>query len=185
MTVFDILLEKAQEFHGEMCPGIVLGTRMTMAGLRGLGMDPLQKNGNLVVYVEIDRCAVDAIQAITGVSLGKRTLKHINCGKFAGTFVDTRLHKAVRVSLLHKWPDKPQGLMEFGKITRSAAEEDLFRIQEVSITIPPEDMPGFPTRMVPCSRCDEQIMDGKEEIIDGVPVCKNCAHDSYYSIITC
>ena len=52
----------------------------------------------LVVLVEIDRCATDAIQALTGVSLGKRTLKHVDYGKMAATFVDTASGRAVRVA---------------------------------------------------------------------------------------
>ena len=184
MVDFDTLLEIAKEFHGEICPGIVMGTRMTITGLRELGMDPLKKNHDLIVYVEIDRCAADAIQAITGVSLGRRTLKLMNQGIFAATFVDTKLKKAVRISLLQKWPDNPQGLMEFGKIMRNASDDELFRIHEVRVTIPPEEKPGFPTRKNTCFRCGEQIMDGKEVIIDGASVCKNCAHGSYYSSIT-
>jgi formylmethanofuran dehydrogenase subunit E len=183
MADFDTLLEKAKEFHGEICPGIVMGTRMTIAGLRELGMDPHTKTRDLIVYAEVDRCAVDAIQAITGVTLGRRTLKLMNYGIFAATFIDTRSGKAVRVSFLPAWPENPQGLMEFGKIVRNAPEKEVFRIQEVSVTIPPEEKPGFPSKKSTCSQCGEQIMDGKEEIIDNAPVCKKCAHGPYFTII--
>ena len=183
MTDFDTLLDIAKEFHGEICPGIVMGTRMTIAGLRELGMVPHTKNQNLMVYIEVDRCPVDAIQAICGVSIGRRTLKIMNYGIFAATFIDTRSSKAVRVSFLPKWPEHLQDMMDFGKIVCNAPEEEVFRIQEVSITIPSEEKPGFPTRKNTCSRCNEQIMDGKEEIIENVPVCKKCAYNPYYSII--
>lgn len=86
----DILLEKAKKFHGGMCPGIVIGTRMTIAGLRELGMNPFKKNHELIVYAEIDRCLTDAIQAITGVTLGHRTLKYMDYGKFAATFLNMK-----------------------------------------------------------------------------------------------
>ena len=76
MSDFDILLAKAKDFHGDLCAGIVLGTRMTMIGMRELGMNPMERNRNLIVYVEIDRCIADAIQAITGCSLGHRSLKY-------------------------------------------------------------------------------------------------------------
>ncbi len=65
MSDFDILLEKGRNFHGEVCPGIVLGTRVAMAGMRELGMDPFVRNRDLMVYVEIDRCMADAVQAVT------------------------------------------------------------------------------------------------------------------------
>src|SRR5271157_637710 len=102
MADLDILLQKAKEFHGEICAGIVLGTRMTIIGTRELGMNPLEKNRNLIVYVEIDRCIADAIQAITGCSLGHRTLKYKPYGKFAATYVDLKTGTAVRVNVLEK-----------------------------------------------------------------------------------
>ena len=184
MEPIDILLQKAKEFHGEICPGIVMGTRMTMAGLRELGMDPLIKQRDLLVYVEIDRCATDAIQAITGVSLGHRSLKHMNYGKFAATFVDTKNNKAIRIPALPKKPDPPQDMKEVAKMVCNAPEDELFQIQQVTVSIPPEDLPGFPTHKDTCSRCGEQIMDRKEVIIDGIAVCKNCALGSYYTLIS-
>jgi formylmethanofuran dehydrogenase subunit E len=95
---FDDLLTEAVSFHGHLCPGQVLGVRMTMAGCRDLGFESPRRAGKrLVVLVEIDRCATDAIQALTGVSLGKRTLKHLDYGKMAATFVDNVTGDAVRV----------------------------------------------------------------------------------------
>ena len=73
---------------------------MTVAACRTLGFDhPQQAGKRLVVLVEIDRCLTDAIQALTGVSLGKRTLKHVDHGKAAATFVDTVTGAAVRVAV--------------------------------------------------------------------------------------
>jgi formylmethanofuran dehydrogenase subunit E len=74
---FDDLLAEAVRFHGHLCPGQVLGVRMALAGCRAVGLEEPRRAGKgLVVFVEIDRCATDAIQVLTGVSLGKRTLKH-------------------------------------------------------------------------------------------------------------
>ena len=95
---FDDLLAEAVEFHGHLCPGQVLGVRMALAGTREVGITtPRTAGKNLVVFVEIDRCATDAIQALTGVSLGKRTLKHLDYGKMAATFVNVSRGAAVRV----------------------------------------------------------------------------------------
>lgn len=61
------LLEEAVAFHGHLCPGQVLGVRMAMAGSREVGIPlPRWAGKGLVVFVEIDRCATDAIQALTG-----------------------------------------------------------------------------------------------------------------------
>ena len=183
MSTIDTLLQKAKEFHGEICPGIVMGTRMTMAGMRELGLDPLTKTHDLIVYVEIDRCATDAIQAITGVSLGHRSLKHMNYGKFAATFINTATGKAVRIAALPKNPNQPKDMKEVAKMICNAPEEEIFTIKNVKITIPKEDMPGFPTHKDVCSRCGEEIMDSKEVMIEGKAVCKNCAQGSYYTVL--
>ena len=70
---FDDLLREAVAFHGHLCPGQVLGVRMTIAGCRALGFEhPRQAGKRLVVLVEIDRCATDAIEALTGVATPAR-----------------------------------------------------------------------------------------------------------------
>lgn len=182
MDMLTTLLEKAKALHGDICPGIATGTRMTIAGLRELGMDPLEKNHDLMVYVEIDRCATDAIQAITGCTLGHKTLKVVDYGKFAATFIDTRNGKAFRVSQLPKKPDQPKDMDELREMILNAPEDQIIRIQEVTVKIPPEDMPGFPTRSVQCSTCKEQIMDGRDIQSENTILCKSCAGKSYYTV---
>ena len=138
MADINLLLAQAREFHGDMCPGIVLGTRMTMIGMRELHMDPMVRNRNLIVYVEIDRCIADAIQAITGCSLGHRTLKYLPYGKFAATFVNQATQDAVRVSVLEKKRTEksgPETMKEAGKVLLDAPENNLFRVRRVGVAI--------------------------------------------------
>src|SRR5574341_129572 len=97
MRPFADLLDETTKIHGHMCPGQVLGVRMAMAGCREVAIDEPRGSKKLIVYVEIDRCATDAIQAVTGCSLGKRSLKFLDYGKMAATFVNTETQKAVRV----------------------------------------------------------------------------------------
>jgi len=189
MSDFETLLEKGKKFHGDLCPGIVMGTRMTMAGMRELGMDPLERNRNLIVYVEIDRCATDAIQAITGCSPGHRTLKLRDYGKFAATFVDTETGKAVRVSVVQKpAPERDQknvkeSMKEAIKKLSAIPEEELLRIRKVRVDIPEEDIPGFPKRKAICGICGEQILDGREVVVKGKTCCKPCAEGAYYKTL--
>jgi formylmethanofuran dehydrogenase subunit E len=183
-TDLDLLLRKAKEFHGEICAGIVLGTRMTMIGMRELGMNPLEKNRNLIVYVEIDRCIADAIQAITGCSLGHRTLKYRPYGKFAATYLDLKTGTAVRVNVLEKKRTEKTGkeaMKDAAKILLETPESDLFRIRRVNLTIPDGDMPGMPKYHARCSRCNEMIVDNKESTLDGAVLCGNCAGTPYYT----
>lgn len=182
MSDYDILFQKARQFHGHVCPGIVLGTRLTIAGLRELGMNPHEPQKNLIVFMEIDRCGTDAVQAITGCSLGHRSLKFRDYGKFAATFMDISTGKAVRVAVNEKNRAK-RDQMEMKEVLKDLAEcseEEILTIQRVTVPISDNDIPGFPRYKTKCSRCGEQIMDHREVVVDGTEVCRSCAEGSYY-----
>jgi formylmethanofuran dehydrogenase subunit E len=185
MSDYDVLFNKAKEFHGHVCPGIVLGTRLTIAGLRELGMNPAEPARNLIVYMEIDRCGTDAVQAITGCSLGHRNLKHKDFGKFAATFVDTRNGNAVRVAVDEKnraEHDKldPQELLA---VLAEVPDDEILKIEHVRISIKKEDLPGFPVGKALCSECGEQISDNRQTELNGRVLCRNCAGESYYTVL--
>src|ERR1700683_612364 len=100
MESLDDLLQQAEIAHGHLCAGQVLGVRMAMLGCRRLGIaEPRGTDRKrLVTYVEIDRCATDAIGGVTGCRLGKRALKFRDWGKMAATFVDLATGRAVRIA---------------------------------------------------------------------------------------
>jgi len=185
---FDDLLGEAVAFHGHLCPGQVLGVRMTVAGCRELGFDqPRDAGKRLVVFVEIDRCATDAIQALTGVSLGKRTLKHVDHGKMAATFVDTVTGDAVRVVAR----DDARQLARFvapgesdprraqTAAYRTIPEARLLRLERVTVD------PGWLQRRrvrVSCGRCGEGVNYEREVRAGDRVVCRACAGESYYTV---
>ncbi|MDD5142796.1 FmdE family protein [Methanoregula sp.] len=185
MSLYETLFNKAKAFHGHVCPGIVLGTRLTIAGMRELGMDPLEPQRNLIVYIEIDRCGSDAVQAITGCSLGHRSLKHKDFGKFAAVFVDLETKKAVRVAVYEKKRAEHDKLdsKDVIRILGSCPEEEILKIEHVTIDIPENDIPGYPLGKAVCSICGELVMDNRHIIVDGKPVCKNCGTTSYYTVL--
>src|SRR5215204_958025 len=84
------LIEECGRLHGHICPGQVLGVRMAVLGCRLTGIDDPRGSDrkSLLVWVEIDRCVTDAVSAVTGVRLGKRTLKFLDYGKVAATFLN-------------------------------------------------------------------------------------------------
>jgi len=186
--VFDELLDEAVAFHGHLCPGQVLGVRMTVAGCRALGVaHPRQAGKRLAVFVEIDRCATDAIQALTGVSLGKRTLKHVDYGKTAATFVDTVTRHAVRVVAR----DDARELA--GSVT--PGERDARRAQTIAYRTLPEDRllrlervtvdPGWLDRRrvrVFCAKCGEGVNYEREVRASARVLCRACAGESYYVV---
>jgi formylmethanofuran dehydrogenase subunit E len=185
---FDDLLAEAASFHGHMCPGQVLGVRMTLAGCRAVGVDdPRAARKSFVVIAEIDRCATDAIEALTSVSLGKRTLKYVDFGKMAATFVnratgasarvaareDARL-RAMRLAPAERDPRQAQMLAY-----RVMTESDLLTVTPV--TVNPELLERRRVR-VECQACGEGVNYEREVQRDGLVVCRGCAGDAYYRI---
>src|SRR3990172_6319956 len=120
---FKRLLDESVQIHGHLCPGQVLGVRMSMLGLREIGIsDPRGKDRkSLMVYVEMDRCATDAVQSVTGCSLGHRTMKFMDYGKMAATFLNLRTGKAIRVVAREESRDKAK--------THFPSIEDKYRAQ--------------------------------------------------------
>src|ERR1700691_6502819 len=99
LKTFDEYVALAEQAHGHICAGQILGLRMAIYGLKLLDLDdPLGKHRKrLVTFIEIDRCATDAIPVVTGCRLGKRALKFRDFGKVAATFCDLREGRAVRL----------------------------------------------------------------------------------------
>ena len=180
---FDLLLDKARAFHGEVCAGIVLGTRITMAGMQTLDMDPMQRNRNLIVFVEIDRCMTDAVQAITGCSLGHRTLKYFNYGRFAATFYDIASRRAVRVASRQRPnADRRDDLRELYK---TIPQEELLTMKEVNMIVDDYQLPGFSQIIEKCCQCGELVFDNRHVVRNGQILCRVCAGDiSYYYELT-
>lgn len=189
----ELLLQESVRLHGHICPGQVLGVRMAVAGLAHIGIDdPRGKDRkNLFVFVEMDRCATDAVQSVTGCSLGKRTMKFLDYGKMAATFLNAVTGKAVRVVALDNARHKAEELFPLIENRYAAQleaykimpEEALFEVTAVSVRIKPEDLPGRPLRRVQCSRCGEYIQDIREVCRDGKILCRPCDGKTYYTVV--
>src|ERR1044071_2761097 len=150
---FEEYVVLAEQAHGHICAGQILGLRMALYGLKMLALqDPTGADRKrLVTFVEIDRCATDAIPIVTGCRLGKRALKFRDFGKVAASFCDLREDRAVRVAaresskqraaeLYPKIADTNQRQM---RAYRELPDEELFEIQWVRVEIRPQDMPGY------------------------------------------
>jgi formylmethanofuran dehydrogenase subunit E len=179
MNDFEFYLKKAGDYHGHICAGIALGTKMTLAAMKALGMSPEIKNKNLIVYAEIDRCMTDAVQVITGCSLGHRSLKYVDYGKFAATFVNLETGNALRASIKATF-DSTHPIKEISKQIALMQDDELVILQDVIIKIPETDLPGPPQKKAHCSICGERIMDGRDITRNGKTVCRACANGPYY-----
>jgi len=197
MKTLEEYLTLAAQNHGHMCPGQVLGVRMAMLGLTELGIaEGAELRKRLLTVVEIDRCATDAVSLVTGCRLGKRSMKFLDYGKVAATFVDLGTGRAIRVLARDDSRLKAKEMFRdaaSGQLTnpykqqleayKVMADADLFTVQEVRVQLKPEDLPGGPHSRVACEKCAEGINDRRERIVDGHVLCRSCAGESYYESI--
>ena len=199
MQSLEALLREAETAHGHLCAGQVLGVRMAMLGCRMLGIDdprgPADRK-RLVTFVEIDRCATDAIAVVTGCRLGKRALKFRDWGKMAASFLDLGRAanpalsleaipggRAVRVAALESSKDLARALyphIEAKNAQQMAAyrelpDADLFSTEWVSIPLHAREMPGYKSARIACELCGEGINYDRDVLVDERTLCQGCA----------
>ena len=191
---FEQLLAGSAKEHGHLCPGQVIGVRMSILGLQLIGLNNTRESRDikkLIVYVEIDRCATDAISYVTGVKPGRRSLKFKDYGIMAATFINLDTQKAVRIvsteesrELSKRYaphiPDMHTRQLEAYKIMPLS---ELFEIHEVSVDIPASDMPGPSAYKAECEDCGIIIRDKKEVIQNSRVLCHECAGTAYYRTV--
>jgi formylmethanofuran dehydrogenase subunit E len=210
MQTFDALLREAEIAHGHLCAGQILGVRMAMLGCERLGIDdpkglvnPKDRN-RLVTFIEIDRCATDAIAVVTGCRLGKRAIKFRDWGKMAATFVDLTsqlapqgdipVYKAIRIAALESSKQRARELYPHIEnknqqqmlAYRELPNEDLFSEEWVSVPIHSREMPGYKSARITCEQCGEGINYDREVHRDEKILCEGCAfpESRYYRPLT-
>jgi len=198
MLSLDQYLREAEQAHGHLCAGQVLGVRLAMLGLEKLGIEDPRGNKEdrkrLVTFVEIDRCATDAIAVVTGCRLGKRALKFRDWGKMAATFVDLGIKdvsagKAIRIAAKESskalartmHPEIESKNQQQMLAYREMAEDDLFTKQWVKVELPAEEFPGYKGERIVCGECGEGINFRREVLRDGRVLCRACAGEKYYN----
>jgi formylmethanofuran dehydrogenase subunit E len=185
---YEVLAARA---HGHMCAGQVLGLRMAIHGLALLGLDDPTgaHRKRLVTFVEIDRCATDAIGVVTGCRLGKRALKFLDFGKMAATFCDLETGRAVRVVARESSKERAQAMFpaiedrneQQMRAYRELPDAELFETQWVKVHIADADLPGFQGPHVTCDACGEGISFQREvRSADGRTLCRACAGQRYW-----
>lgn len=185
--------ELAAKAHGHLCAGQILGLRLALYGVQLLGMEEPAgaDRKRLVTFVEIDRCATDAIGVVTGCRLGKRALKFRDFGKVAATFCDLRDGRAVRVTARESskqrarelYPDVENKNQQQMRAYREMSDSELFDVQWVRVQLAPEDLPGYKAPRVICAQCGEGINFRREVLCEGRTLCRACAGESYYQAL--
>ncbi|MCP3889759.1 MAG: formylmethanofuran dehydrogenase [Desulfobulbaceae bacterium] len=194
MKSFQELLKESVSAHGHICAGQVLGVRMAILGCHLVGIEnPKDKlfRKKLIVYVEIDRCATDAIASVTGCQLGKRTMKFKDFGINAATFVNLDTRIAYRIistensrEYAHQYAPEETTLRQQQIVGYQHMPDSLlFDVQRVQISLPENDMPGPPKHHTICDCCGQIVRDGKEIQCGNETLCRPCSDKSYFKII--
>ena len=191
MEAFDKLLEGSARSHGHLCPGQVVGVRMAMLGCRLIGLDDPQRLDQLkklIVYVELDRCTADAVAYVTGVKLGRRSLKFVDYGIMAATFLNLETKAAFRIvskeesrALVSEYApeiedETEQQLIGYKRMPINI----LFKIQKVDVPYTECDLPGPTRKKTVCVQCGQTVRDNKEVMVNDRPLCRPCANGAYF-----
>ncbi|MGE5839038.1 MAG: FmdE family protein [Deltaproteobacteria bacterium] len=192
MKSFEELLATSSESHGHLCPGQVVGVRMALLGCRLIGLDePASREQikQLIVFVEMDRCTADAVAHVTGVKLGRRSLKFMDYGIMAATFVNLETGRAFRIVSTEESrqlaalyaPQIVEKRKQQVEAYKRMPDSVLFRVQEVDISLSKFDLPGPTHRKIVCSRCGQVVRDGREVVAEHLSLCKPCAEGAYFT----
>ncbi|MDY2777239.1 MAG: FmdE family protein [Collinsella sp.] len=175
-------LDRAVAFHGHLCGGQMIGTRMARLALEYFHIEDPDTYRDLVAFVECDRCLADAIISVAHCHLGKRRLKWFDYGIMSASFHDLATGRTIRISQREDVPRCPAGgdLMEhFGRYS----DEELFHVHRIELVGFDElDLPGKPRVTQICASCGERIHDGRGVDRDGRVLCKRCAGEPVYYV---
>lgn len=191
--------EKCVEFHGHICPGLSIGFKAAVIALNQLGVSRAGDE-ELVTIVENDACGVDAVQVLTGCTIGKGNLIYRDYGKQVYTIGNRKTGEAVRVAIkpdiMGRDPEhrKLMDLVMRGEATAEVyehfrekhlensqrilelADEEFCKVEKVELAFPKKAR-IFDT--VICQECGEGAMEPRVRVKDGKMVCLACSGEEY------
>ncbi|MEX1021658.1 MAG: FmdE family protein [Dehalococcoidia bacterium] len=181
-------LARSAERHGRLCPRQVLGVRIGLAALRAFEVDRGVRH--LLAIVETDGCFVDGVEAATGCALGRRTLRLVDHGKVAATFVDLRDGRALRIvprpdvreQARAFAPEEPRRYYAQLAAYQRMPDALLLDAREVTLKASLEELRGCAGVRVSCVRCGEEVIDGREVPCAEGLCCRGCAGQIYYQL---
>ncbi len=163
--------QKAVEFHGHECPGLAIGVRAVEAAQVKLGIT-FSRDEEVVCVTENDACGVDAIQVLTGCSLGKGNLIYRDTGKQAFTFFSRNSGEGLRIVLKPSAEERDRESEQ--KYLLQADLEDIFEFKVPHFSLPSQAR-IFASQI--CEVCQEAIPENKVRMQDGKKVCLDCFQD--------
>ena len=185
------ILERSSRPHNHLCPRQVLGARVGLAGGAALGMDVPRHDKNLLIIAETDGCFLSGLQAATGCAPNRRTLRVEDYGKIAASFVNIETGEALRVApkadVRARAFDYAPGIKKryYAMLTgyQTMPDEELLSIEEINLKQPVETIVSRAGVRVDCALCGEEIINERELIKQGEPLCLACAGRGYYTVL--
>ncbi|NJC98065.1 MAG: formylmethanofuran dehydrogenase [Anaerolineales bacterium] len=188
MWSLESILQESASRHRHLCPRQVLGARMALFASELFALDLPRMDKRLLVISETDGCTVDGLVAASGCHVGGRTLRILDFGKVAATFVDIDTETAIRIrprrearslartyvpTAKNKWEAMLRGyqIMPYS---------ELFEYQHVRLNGPVSALLSRPSAKAVCGSCGEEIINGREVMRAGEVLCRPCAGDGYY-----
>jgi formylmethanofuran dehydrogenase subunit E len=185
----DDLLAQTAALHNHLCPRQVLGVRMGMLTGELLGINLPQTDKRLYTFVETDGCFADGVSVAVNCWLGRRTMRLMDYGKVAATFVDTETGYAIRIA-----PNPEARLLAAVSAPNECSRwhtmleayqimpaDDLLCWREVRLTVNMQALISRPGVRVNCAVCGEEILNEREIEVAGRIVCKACHAGAYYT----
>jgi formylmethanofuran dehydrogenase subunit E len=184
------LLELSSRDHAHLCPRQILGVRIGLAGMKALGFNQSPAKKQVLVISETDGCFVDGVIAVTGCTVGHRSLRVEDYGKVAATFVNTATGRAVRIApaldvrekAYSHAPDEPRHYLAQMQAYQVMPDEEILTVQQVVLNTPIEQIISRPSVRVNCDECGEEIMNEREVHRNGRILCQACASGGYYQL---
>jgi len=189
-VTMDELLQQSAEMHHHLCPRQVLGVRMGMLAGRWLGLDLPQADKRLFVFMETDGCTSDGVAVATGAWVGRRTMRMVDFGKVAATFVDTESGEAVRI---HPHPDSRHRAITaapeasdrwYAQLVgyQRLPDHELLIAEPVELTVDLAELISHDGARAICTRCGEEISNQRELVRGGEVFCRACSGEAYCAL---
>jgi formylmethanofuran dehydrogenase subunit E len=193
------LLRESAARHQHLCPRQVLGVRLGLRGLQVLGLIDDQyrprftnRDKRLITIVETDGCGADGLSIATGCDVGRRTLRVLDFGKLAATLVDTGCGRAVRVTpspisraLAERYaPQAASRWHAYLEAYQIIPDAELVQVQEVRLTQSLDEILSKPDMRAICDQCGEEIVNERELYHHGQTLCRSCAGEGYYRVVS-
>ena len=191
-AMFQELLERSAAQHRHLCPRQVLGVRMGLLAGKLLDIEVPQADKRMFVFMETDGCGLSGVEAATGCNAGRRTLRVIDYGKMAATFVDSETMTAVRIvpsvqsrvlSAVYVPEAKSRWHCQL-EAYQVMPDAELLDAQQVELAVSLQAIISRPGCRVTCEVCGEEIINERVAVQDGVVMCLYCAGDGYYAAAT-